>query len=148
MRLLRRLTAWWPGMTSSLPVPGDVEDAVRLHLAALLGPTVGVFAGVTPETLPAESVTVLRVGGRDAGLVVDEALLSVDCRSAVRPSDALQLARRVLGGLGAAAIDGRVGGLVCYSTGYTGGPYLNPDPSNTSQHRYTMTITITTRKAA
>jgi hypothetical protein len=123
----------------------DVEDVVRSYLGAALG--VPAFAGTTPTTFPARSVAVVRTGGVARDLVTDMATLSVDCRAGASESAALDLARGVRAHMGAAERDGWMGTHRVYEVVEISGPYLNPDPLNPKQHRYSAIFQVAVRGA-
>ncbi len=123
-------------MTELIIFP-DAEDAVRRHLDASITDA-EVFAAATPAQLPERSVTVVRVGGTSDQMVIDRPSLSIDCRSARTRGDAFRLANQVRAIINAAALDGAMSDATCYWATETSGPYLNPDPLNHNQHRYTI----------
>ncbi len=124
--------------------PADIEDALRRHLTPILG--VPVFAAITPMRLPPESVTITRTGGTDQSFVLDEARISLDARSTKAASAALALIQDSIAAIHTAAQVGRIGDLGCYQATRIGGPYLNPDPDNTTQHRYTAAMVLSVRQ--
>ncbi|MGV3564155.1 MAG: hypothetical protein ACO1ON_12835 [Nocardioides sp.] len=121
----------------------DVEDVVRQHLEAVLG--VAAYGGSTPTDFPATSVTVVRTGGVARSLVVDVATVSVDCRAEASEQEALDLARLVRAHMNAAERDGAMGAVTVYEVVEISGPYLNPDPLNPAQHRYSATYQVAVR---
>jgi hypothetical protein len=121
----------------------DIEDLVRRHLGPLLG--VPVYAGITPRELPALSVTVTRTGGAQRSIVLDDARVSLDARAASTPSAALDLARQLGPLLMKAGLEGFLAGNPLYDVTEDTGPYINPDPVNPSQHRYTCAYVLTVR---
>lgn len=125
-------------------VAPDVEDLIRRHLGPLIGSAIA-YAAITPTALPAESVTAIRTGGARRDLVIDVARVSLDCRSIKSLSSALYLARICAANIIAAAMDGMLAGTPCYSATEVSGPYLNPDPSNPKQHRYTVALEVAVR---
>ncbi len=120
----------------------DAENGIRKHLATTLG--VDTFTAITPQTLPAESVTITRTGGNESQLVLDQVRVSFDCRAKLA-SKAHQLAQLVRTEISAAARDGRIGELVCYQAETTAAPYLNPDPLNPNFERYTVAFQLLIR---
>ena len=122
----------------------DVEQALRDWLATRL--KVPVYTATTPAGLPPASVTITRVGGQVRDQVIDTPRLSIDCRSAARPGAAAELALKVRGLLlGDLRTTGPGLALPVYDVEEQTGPYLNPDPRNPSQSRYTLIITVTMR---
>jgi LysM repeat protein len=125
----------------------DIEDVLRRYLAPLL-PQAGVFAGVTPAELPPLSMTVVRTGGVQRSLILDEPLLSFDCRAASRLGAAVNLAGRARALIGAAAREGMLAEVPFYAWRETSGPYGNPDPRNPAHHRVSFAGQATVRGAA
>lgn len=85
---------------------------------------------------PAEFVFVRRTGGARRGVVVDQAMLTIECWSSDDAS-ASQLAQFVRAHLG--AIAGRWPGVSRYVE--FSGPASLPDP-NSGQARYTWTVSV------
>lgn len=121
----------------------DVEDLVRTHLADTL--KVAAYAGTTAQDLPDRSVTVVRTGGIAQNLVTDAAMVSVDCRSGRSEQDAAHLAQLARAHLRAAEHAGWLAGVPLYRVAEIAGPYLNADPRNPTQHRYSATYQVTVR---
>lgn len=117
-----------------------VDSTLVAALGAVLAP-VPVSTKV-PNPRPVTFVIVRRVGGTRAGLVADEALITVEAWADTDPAahDLAQIARARLG-----ALEGTVaGGVTIYRVGESSGPQDLPDPDS-NQSRYTQTFTVTVR---
>lgn len=132
-----------PAVAELITFP-DVEEVVRGFLADVLD-LADVSAGTTPKTFPARSVSIRRTGGLARDLIVDAAIVSIDCRAEASETEAVCLARDVRAYLGAAERDGVMGATPVYEVLEISAPYLNPDPLNPSQHRYTAIYQVAVR---
>lgn len=122
----------------------DVAEEVRAYLAGRL-PGVQCFAGHGPSSLRDRSVGVARTGGTRSSLVVDTAIVSVDCRDLSSEAGADDLARTVEALLHQGAMSGRVGGMVCHDVSTLGAPYPNPDPDHPSLYRVSASYQVAVR---
>lgn len=132
-------------MMPQLVIFPDVEDLVRGYLASQLAqiePDALVVAGSLPKDLPAKSVRVRRTGGPSDSVVLDRAQITVECRATIERKAAALAAnvRAVVNALGRDPTAVNVGRVAEFS-----GPYLDPDPVNPKQSRYTATYQVTVR---
>lgn len=124
-------------------------DAVAVLVAGLnarlpeLGYTGTVAYGRTPDPRPSKPwLLVLRIGGPRQGLVIDNALLSVEAWAATEPLSAKLAndARAVI-----KALEGTVvAGATVYRAQDITGPALLPHP-DTPQQRHTFTVQASLR---
>lgn len=122
-----------------LACPIDIEDAMRVDLAALLDGC-RVFAPPIPPDLRENDVMVERVGGVSVSSVSYAHDVSVDCYAADDAS--------------AVVLANTVHGLLCslpvrdtstqYSDATANLPYSNPDPRAPTLARYTFRSTVIT----
>lgn len=125
----------------------DVEETVRAYLEAALaarGQATEGYAGTTPTGFPDRSFAVRRTGGFSRNLVTDVAQVSIDCR-ATKETAAERLSALVRAMVNAAELDGWMGDVPVSSVNEIAGPYLNPDPINPKQHRYSATYQVAVR---
>ncbi len=117
----------------------DAAATAITHLNAVLTPS--VFQTI-PATRPATFVTVVRTGGAELNVVVDDALLAVDCWASTHEAahDLAQLARAHLLSLRGDTVNG----VLVYRVNDAGGPQLFPDPVS-DQPRYRATVAMAVR---
>ena len=125
--------------------PIDIEDALRVDLAAILGNTYSVFAPPQPDALAANSVMVTSLGGAANDEVSNEHDVSVDVWASTEAA-AVTLANTVAGYVASLP-------MRATTTPYKGAyinalPYINPDPTRPLLPRVTFRATVTVRGGA
>lgn len=115
----------------------SIEPALRGYLLALLNVPI-VMA--MPESLPASFVLLRRTGGPRTGLVVDQAMLTIECWGQTVPA-ASGLATTVRAHIG--ALPGRLAGVNRVQE--FSGPALLPSPDAPNHVRYSWTVAIDVR---
>lgn len=127
----------------------DVEDVVRVHLAARFAAHDG-FAGVKahaapkPRVLPAEFVFVQRTGGPSRDMVTDVAQITVESY-AKSGSRCVAIASLVRAFLGAAERAGMMESTPVHEVVEFSGAYLDPDPNAPDHTRYSATFLVAVR---
>ena len=122
--------------------PIDIEDALRIDLAALLGQSYTVCAQPAPDDLSAGTVCVTCAGGAAQGVVANDYGIVIDCWGST-PAEAIELANLVHGYLFTLPI--RVTSSAVYTTVNGNNPYLNPDPRRPILPRATFTANVGAR---
>lgn len=117
-----------------------VEPLLRGHLLPLVDVPV---VTATPETLPAAYVLLRRTGGPRIGLVIDQAMLTVECWAHTLPA-ASDLARLVRAHV--SATPGRLAGISRAQE--FSGPAVLPAPDAPNHVRVTWTVALDVRGAA
>lgn len=129
--------------------PRDVEDAIRLDLAAMLtGYT--VIAPPIPETLGTSLpfVVVTRLGGGRSDLIIEEHDVSIDVY-AKRWSTAQDAANTVVAALTEFGdMDELASGVDWLDASINALPYNNPDPRHSDLPRVTFSAMVTCRPEA
>ena len=122
-----------------LASPIDIEDALRIDLAALLDDC-RVFAPPIPADLRAHDVLIERVGGARVSGVSHEHDVSIDCYAA-DDADAVILANRVHGIISSLPLRDT---STQYSAATANLPYMNHDPRSPQLSRCTFRATLIT----
>ena len=125
--------------------PIDIEDALRVDLAAILGSSYKCFAPPQPDDLTAGSVMVTALGGASNGEVSNEHDVSIDCWASTEAA-AVTLGNTVAGYVASLP-------MRATTTPYKGAyinalPYINPDPTRPLLPRVTFRATVTVRGGA
>lgn len=126
--------------------PIDIEDALRIDLAAIIGDTVTCCAPPAPDDLEAMTVCVTALGGGQQSAVSHEYDLSVDCWASTW-AEAVALADEVQGIVSSLPFRTTSTGRH-YVTADAMVPYNNPDPRRPLLPRCTFRATVGVRGVA
>lgn len=120
--------------------PIDIEDALRVDLAAIIGDSVTCCAPPAPDDLEAMTVCATALGGDEQTVVSYEYDVSVDCWAATW-AEAQALAREVAGIVASLPYRTPTSGRH-YATASAMPPYPNPDPRRPLLPRATFRATV------